>query len=233
MLLYTYREVDAPGSDVPPLGEVGQTKLRRLVFNLAKQGNWAMRAKWFAEKRLEPMLESCPVARTQAMGEGEACLVSRNHPMHDSVAYLSNQLPGETDILHEYFIPQGAFVPFVDRLRQLLRQEDGKLLNASVRVVHRESNALSYAPADNMLAVVLYLNQTTDREGNERMGRLTGALIDASSDLGGRFFLPYQLHYTAAQLARAYPEISAFFAAKREIDPDGLFGNAFYEKYKD
>jgi FAD/FMN-containing dehydrogenase len=82
-----------------------------------------------------------------------------------------------------------------------------------------------------MLAVVLYLNQTTDREGNDRMGRLTRALIDACSNHAGRFFLPYQLHYTREQLVRAYPEVDAFFAAKREIDPDGLFSNAFYEKY--
>jgi FAD/FMN-containing dehydrogenase len=210
---------------------VGQTRLRRLVFNLSKRGGIWMRAKWLAEKHLEPMLESCPVARTQAMGDGEACLVSRNHPMHDSVAYLRNSLPNETDILHEYFIPQDRFVPFVDRMRQLFQEHDTNVLNASIRVVHREDHALSYAPGDRILAVVLYLNQTTDRDGNERMARLTRALIDACSDVGGRFFLPYQLHYSREQLVRTYPEIESFFAAKREIDPDGLFTNTFYEKY--
>jgi FAD/FMN-containing dehydrogenase len=231
MLVYTYRQVEGAPGDMPPLGEVGQTKLRRLVFNLSKRGRVPMRAKWLAEKHLEPLLESCPVARTQAMGEGEACLVSRNHPMHDSVAYLRNDLPEETDILHEYFIPQDRFVPFVDRLRGVLREQGANLLNASVRVVHRETNLLTYAPADNMLAVVLYLNQATDRAGNERMARLTRTLIDVCSDEGGRFFLPYQLHYSSEQLRRAYPEIGAFFAAKREIDPDELLTSTFYEKY--
>jgi FAD/FMN-containing dehydrogenase len=231
MFVYTYRAVDAPGAVIPPLGEVGQVKLRRLVFNLAKRGSLPMRVKWWAEKRLEPMLEACPVARTQAMGEGEACLVSRNHPMHDSVDYLRNDLPAETDILHEYFVPQRSFVSFVDGLRRIVRGERARLLNASVRVVHRESNALSYAPQDGMLAVVLYLNQATDRAGAEHMARLTGRLIDLTADSGGRFFLPYQTVYSAAQLQRAYPEVGAFFAAKREIDPDGLLTSAFYEKY--
>ena len=81
----------------------------------------AMRLKWFAEKHIEPLLESCTVSRNQAMGEGEACLVSRNEPMHDSVPYLRNDLPDETDILHEYFIPQDRFVPFVDGLREIVR----------------------------------------------------------------------------------------------------------------
>jgi FAD/FMN-containing dehydrogenase len=165
------------------------------------------------------------------LGQAEGCFVSRNHPMHDSVAYLQNDLPGETDILHEYFIPQSSFVPFVDALREIVRDEDAHLLNASVRVVHREDNALSYAPADGMLAVVLYLNQTTDRAGSEKMARLTGRLIDLCSDVGGRFFLPYQLHYSAEQLERAYPAIRDFFAAKRALDPEGLLTNTFFERY--
>ena len=32
-----------------------------------------MRLKWFAEERIEPLLESCTVSRNQAPGEGEAC----------------------------------------------------------------------------------------------------------------------------------------------------------------
>jgi FAD/FMN-containing dehydrogenase len=49
--------------------------------------------------------------------------------------------------------------------------------------------------------------------------------------LGGRFFLPYQLHYTRDQLQQSYPEIGAFFSAKKRYDPDGLFTNTFYRKY--
>jgi len=230
MLLYTYTTVDAPGATIPPLGEVTGVKLRRLVFNLAKHGTLPMRLKWLAEKHLEPRLESCPVSRNQALGEGEGCLVSRNQPMHDSVRYLKNALPEETDILHEYFVPRDRLVPFVDGLRRIVSEQRAMLLNASVRVVHAEDNALSYAPAD-AFAVVLYLNQRTDAEGTARMARLTGSLIDLCAEQGGRFFLPYQLHYSAAQLRRAYPEADAFFAAKREYDPERLFTNRFYEKY--
>jgi FAD/FMN-containing dehydrogenase len=231
MLLYTYRRVDAPDAEIPPLGEVGTVRLRRLVFNLSKLGPGWMRIKWLAEKHLEPRLEACPVSRNEAMGQAEGCFVSRNHPMHDSVTYLQNSLPEETDILQEYFIPRSAFVEFVDELRTILRAEQANLLNASVRVVHREDNALSYAPSDDMLAVVLYLNQGTGRADTERMARLTGRLIELCSGVGGRFFLPYQLHYTAEQLERAYPEIRAWFAAKDQVDPETLLTNTFYERF--
>lgn len=230
MILYTYTEVDPGGVRIPPLGEVTGVKLRRLVFNLAKHGALPMRLKWLAEKHLEPRLESCPVSRNQALGEGEACLVSRNHPMHDSVRYLKNALPEETDILHEYFVPRDRLIPFVDGLRRIVGEQQATLLNASVRVVHAEDNLLTYAPAD-AFAVVLYLNQRTDAEGTARMARLTGALIDLCAAEGGRFFLPYQLHYSAEQLRRAYPEVDEFFAAKLEYDPARVFSNRFYEKY--
>ena len=205
-------------------------KLRRLVFNLSKHGSLAMRLKWFAEKRIEPMLESCTVSRNQALGEGEACLVSRNDPMHDSVPYLRNNLSNETDILHEYFIPRDQLVPFVDGLREIVRSAPVTLLNASVRVVHREDNFLTYAPADDMLAVVLYINQSTDRTGRGQMDAFTKQVIDLCLRARGRFFLPYQVAYTREQLEQSYPQMRQFLAARAEFDPDRVLTSTFVEK---
>jgi FAD/FMN-containing dehydrogenase len=225
MLVYTYREVSGSRGDIPPLPEaVAGVALRRFIFNTSKLGGPAMRLKWWAEKYIEPWLEGCPA------GKSDGCLVSRNHPMHDSVPYLTNRLSGETDILQEYFVPRDQLVPFIDGLRRILLEHDANVLNASVRVVKQEDHFLSYAH-DDMFAIVLYVNQTTDAEGNERMARLTRALIDLSLTCGGRFFLPYQLHYTADQLRQAYPQIDAFFRAKDYYDPDHLFTNTFYNKY--
>ena len=230
LLLYTYEEQDVPDAVIPPLGEVSSVKLRRFVLNFSKTGSLPMRLKWFAEKNIEPRLESCSVTRNQAMKDGEGCLVSRNEPMHDSVPYLRNNLRGETDILHEYFIPRANFVAFVDGLRQIVQEEKVNLLNASVRVVHQEDNFLNYAPVD-VFSVVLYINQITDSAGDEKMRRVTGQLIDLTIQMGGRFFLPYQLHYTAEQLEQSYPEIRVFFAAKQQYDPELRLTNTFYEKY--
>ncbi|TGV75661.1 FAD-binding oxidoreductase, partial [Mesorhizobium sp. M2D.F.Ca.ET.145.01.1.1] len=80
--------------------------------------------KWFTEKTLEPKFESCTVPRSSALAQGEACLVTRNNPMHDSVPYLFNDLMNETDILHEYFIPRAAYVEFIAEAREILRNQD-------------------------------------------------------------------------------------------------------------
>jgi FAD/FMN-containing dehydrogenase len=229
-LVYSYRRVDDAGVERPPLGEVAATRSRRLFVNLAKRGAWWRSLKWWAEKHLERRFETCTVTRAQAMGDGEACLVTRNDPMHDSVAYLRNNLPAETDILHEYFVPRERIVPFLDGLRAMFRAQVVNLDNASIRAVDAEHNALSYAPRP-AFSVVLYINQSTDADGTARMARLTSDLIDLTARNGGRFFLPYQLHYPAAQLERSYPEIRGFFAAKRRWDPEGRFGNSWYARY--
>jgi FAD/FMN-containing dehydrogenase len=231
MILYKYTKADIGEAEIPPLGAVSGVKLRRLVFNFSKLGTVPMSIKWYMEKNIEPKLEACDIKpRTQAMGEPETCWVSRNEPMHDSVAYIFNNLPNETDILHEYFIPRDQFISFVDGLRKIVQEHDVNLLNASVRVIHPEHNFLNYAPGE-MFAIVLYINQPTTSAGNEKMGTVTREVIDLTSQLDGRFFLPYQLVYTPEQLQRSYPMIQQFFGAKQKYDPDGLFTNTFYEKY--
>jgi FAD/FMN-containing dehydrogenase len=229
-LVYTYRRVPDQNAERPPLSEVGSTKIRRLTVNLAKRGSVFQSLRWWAEKNLEHRFESCTVQRAQALGDGEACLVSRNDPMHDSVAYLRNNLPEETDILHEYFVPRHELVAFIDGMRALFRARDANLVNASIRAVDAEHNALSYAPGP-AFSVVLYLNQSTDGEGNARMAALTSDLIELTLRHGGRFFLPYQLHYSPEQLERAYPEIRTFFAEKARWDPEGRFSNAWHARY--
>ncbi|RVB17675.1 FAD-binding oxidoreductase, partial [Mesorhizobium sp. M7A.F.Ca.CA.004.05.1.1] len=132
MIVYRYDKVaEQPPADQPEIGEPGSVGLKRVIINLAKWGSLFQELKWFTEKTLEPKFESCTVARTSAMAEGEACLVTRNNPMHDSVPYLFNDQMEETDILHEYFIPRAAYVEFIAEAREILRNQTMPVLNAS------------------------------------------------------------------------------------------------------
>jgi FAD/FMN-containing dehydrogenase len=231
-IVYIYEKAkkDISTEDIPPLGEVSNIKLRRFVINMAKFGGIAQQLKWWSEKYLEPKMESCSVSRNQALGSGEACMVARNEPMHDSVPYLFNNLIKETDILHEYFIPRENIVAFVDDMREIIKRNNTNLLNVSVRVVNRERGFLTYAPKE-AFSVVLFINQRSDENGNKKMEKVTQELIDATHAHDGRFFLPYQLHYTPEQLRTSYPQIDKFFTLKRRYDPDGLLTSTWYETY--
>jgi FAD/FMN-containing dehydrogenase len=228
MVVYRYdKAADTAPEDLPPLGGPGMVGVKRLILNLSKRGEWFRDLKWYVEKTLEPEFESCTVPRTAAMGEGEACLVSRNDPMHDSVPYLFNDLPGETDILHEYFFPRTEYAGFIAGAREILGRSRLPLLNASIRVVDSEDIALPYA-TEPAFSLVLYINQRTDAAGNAAMRALTRELIDLTLAHRGRFFLPYQLHYTGQQLLASYPELPTFMAKKSEVDPEGLFTSTFW-----
>ncbi len=229
-LVYRYAKVEDPIGERPPLGEVGAVKLRRVLVNLSKHGNPLRSLKWWSEKNLEHRFEACTITRAQAMANGEACLVSRNDPMHDSVPYLYNNLKSETDILHEYFVPRERILPFVEAMRGVFTRRNTNLINASIRAVEKEENALSYAP-ERAFSVVLYINQKATPAGDAEMKALTSELIDLTHAHGGRFFLPYQLHYSPEQLKASYPEIGAFFESKKRWDPDGLFRNSWYDRY--
>jgi FAD/FMN-containing dehydrogenase len=64
------------------------------------------------------------------------------------------------------------------------------------------------------------------------MKRDTQALIDLTHQHNGRFFLPYQLHYTEEQLLTSYPELPEFLAKKKELDPNERLSSTFYEYLK-
>jgi FAD/FMN-containing dehydrogenase len=230
MLLYTYRSTDRPQVSIPALREAGYVKASRLIFNIGKTGSLGRWTKWMVEKYVLPHVRPCYESRNQALTAPEACLVSRNQAMYSSTDALKSSVKHRTEILQEYFVPRHRLVEFIDGLRGALADKKADLLNASIRVVHKDNLVLSYA-RDDVFAVVLYFSQSTNSEGNADMGRLTRQLIDIAESLDGSFYLPYQLHYTKQQLRAAYPELDIFLELKTKYDPSGVFSNRLYEKY--
>jgi FAD/FMN-containing dehydrogenase len=231
MLLYTYRSTGRPQASIPPLQEAGYVGVSRLTFNFAKTGSLGRWTKWMVEKYVLPHVRPCYESRNQALTSPEACLVSRNQAMYSSTDALKSSLQHRTEILQEYFVPRAKLVEFIDGLRRALADKRADLLNASVRVVHKDNNVMLNYAKDEDFAVVLYFSQSTSSEGSADMGRLTRQLIDIAESVGGSFYLPYQLHYTKQQLQAAYPEVETFLRTKRKYDPSGVFSNRFFEKY--
>jgi FAD/FMN-containing dehydrogenase len=228
-LVYTYERVDA-AEPIPALEARSSGRVARLVLNVARLGGAGQKLKWTAQRHLLPHVRGCEEAHDEALREADACMVSRNQAMFESLGLLQNRLTQYTDVLHEYFLPHDQLVPFIDKLRTELRRHDAELLNASIRTVHQEDIALDYAQGERF-SLVLYLSQETTDAGNADMAHLTRTLIAAALDHGGTFYLPYQQHYTRNQVAQAYPEIDDFFAIKRRYDPSSMFQNSFFARY--
>lgn len=213
----------------PALQPDRHTRAERFVLNFSKTGVIGRWTRWFLEKHLKPHLQPC-ISRNQAIIRREPCLVTRNQEMYDPAGYLKEQL-NDTDILQEYFIPHNKMPEFVDGMRNIVRADDANLLNVTIREVHKDAiTALPYA-TQNMFAFVLYFNQRLNNHDSQVLQKTTSDLINLATNLNGTFYLPYQLYYSPEQLRKAYPEIDAFFAAKKKYDPSELFENRLYEKY--
>ena len=229
-IVYTYRSDPDADVDIPPLRATQNSRVGRLVLNLARHGGVAQRAKWAGQRYALPRFRACVQSRNEALRAGEACLVSRNQAMYNDLGLLRNRLTEYTDILHEYFLPHDELEAFLAEARGVLREHDAELLSASIRSVGQGEVLLDYAPGPR-LSVVLYLSQRTTRDGDRDMADLTERLVGLALAHGGTFYLPYQQHYTRDELLRGYPRADEFFALKDARDPGQIFMNGFYGRF--
>ena len=219
VILNVLTEDPDPKAEIPPLGELGLVGIRRTVFRGSVDSDYGKQLRWTAETKLQSQIREKAFSRNQLLNEG--------------VEIYENRQADSTDILHEYFVPQDRIELFVDQLRKIIPEENGNLLNVTVRHIEEDTDTfLRYADGP-MLSLVMLFNQKRTDEGEASMRKLTRRMIDAALSAGGRYYLPYRLHATPEQFHAAYPMAREFFAKKREYDPDELFQNQFYLKYGD
>jgi FAD/FMN-containing dehydrogenase len=215
-VLGCYTPVPETRGTVLPLAAFTTGGLQRLVFRNAAGSDTGKTLRWWLEREAGPWL---------------AGQVSRNALLNEPAAVFAGREAGSTDILHEYFVPQARLAEFARAARPIIRREEGNLLNVTVRDVRRDDrSALAYASED-MFGLVMLFVQDRSTAGEERMQRMTRALIDAAIDCGGRHYLPYRLHATGDQLRRAYPAWDAVIEAQRRHDPKGVFRNGLFQRY--
>jgi FAD/FMN-containing dehydrogenase len=216
-LLTVFRRAPSATGEIPELVSPGLRTVRREVYRAQIGSGVGKQLRWRAEKVFGEQICKTYVSRNQLLDEGAEVYQEQN--------------AGRADILHEYFIPTAQVAAFLERAREIIPRHDADLLNVTIRNVREDRDTfLRYADQD-MFAFVMLFNQPRTAEGDKRMEALTSELIEAAIECGGRYYLPYRLHATKDQFARAYPRATEFFERKRQIDPTGLFENQFSLKY--
>ena len=216
-LMITYRPTEDQ-SDLPAVQGSGvMSKLARHVYR-AQLGNERMkRIRWWTETDLGP-----------AVGGGET---TRNNLINEPVVTLDDRDETRTDILHEYFVSPERFADFLEVCRAVIPASYQEFLNVTLRFVNTDAESwLSYAPVPRIAAVMSFSQEMTSRAEAD-MARMTRELVDGVLGIGGSYYLPYRPHPTLDQLTRAYPRAAAFAAAKRNLDPNLIFRNNFWDSY--
>ena len=80
-------------------------------------------------------------------------------------------------------------------------------------------------------AWVVYYKQSMNESAQKKVKASTRELIDQVLSVGGRYYLPYQIHATSDQFKAAYPGYEKFFAVKKRVDPSHKFRNRLWDAY--
>lgn len=224
LVVVTWRYEGLPEPRASELTDEQHVLRDKFFFGLSRRFDWAKSFRWRLQMRHEPTL-------------ADSVLVSRNNAMRppttpfEFLDYYSKQ---DSDILQEYFVPVGEFVPFMDEIRALLTGMDANVLSATIRYVSPyDSPELAYAPSHESFAVVLLLNVGLAESAQAATESMTRQLVDAALRHDGSYYLTYQLYPSANQLLRAYPLAAHAFERKRFYDPNETFVNQFYQRYRD
>jgi decaprenylphospho-beta-D-ribofuranose 2-oxidase len=217
-LIYVYSEAPSLPKLADDLQGENSIWLRKVVFQASRTSNVGKIVRWELEKRLTPLVDPKTV--------------SRNTAMSVPVRFLQNPDPQTTDVLQEYFIPPEKADAFLESYPKLLKKYHIDLLNVTIRKVVQDTNALvSYAQTD-MYGFVVYYKVAQRSTGIQTLQAFTSELVEYLISINARYYLCYGSYYTQSQLITMYPEIRTLFALKTHYDPDTLFTNEWYEKYR-
>ncbi len=156
----------------------------------------------------------------------------RNHEASYDVAELE---PPSRDrysfVLQEYFVPVARFDEFVPKMRDVFLKHKVRVFNVSIRhALPDPGSMLAWAPEEVFAFVVYYEQRTTDQAKKE-VAVWTREMIDQVISVGGRYYLPYQIHATDEQIRNAYPRFEDFSELKKKLDPENRFRNRLWDRY--
>ena len=221
-IVTVWRRTDERPAGVFDLDHERNVRRDRFLFGLSRKYAWGKTLRWQAEKAF-------------SLWPPRGGIVSRNNAMRPPVSAIKMfdyHSPKDTDVIQEFFVPIPRFLDFFEDMRSVLLDSRANLLGVTIRYVkHDAESFLSYAPHEEAFATVLYINEPTSAEGRAKGGALIQRLVQLAAQHGGTFYLTYARDVELSDLREAYPQIDAFFLAKRRIDPERRFTSQFFEQY--
>ena len=136
-----------------------------------------------------------------------------------------------TYVLLEYFVPVDRFEEFEKDMAEIFIRFNVNVLNVSIRHAKADPGTYLAWAREEVFAFVVYYKQRTDAASKHAVAVWTRELADAVTAVNGAYYLPYQVHPTAEQFHKAYPNAQKLFDLKAKLDPDYKFRNIFWDTY--
>ena len=139
----------------------------------------------------------------------------------------------ETLVIGEHYVPREQLLTFMQQAREVFRRFGTEVIYGTIRAIVRDTDSfLPWAKAD-FACVIFNLRTPHIDAGLQQTADTFRALVDASSRLGGSFFLTYHRYASAAQVEACYPRFREWLTLKKRYDPQELFSSTWYVHYRD
>jgi FAD/FMN-containing dehydrogenase len=138
-----------------------------------------------------------------------------------------------SEMITELFVPRDRLVAFMNDVRRDFRMNAVDFIYGTIRLVEAERDTALPWARRNWACVVFNLHIDHRTEDLARAAAHFRRLIDHALRHDGSFFLTYHRFASAAQLLAAHPAIRDFLAAKRTLDPAGVFQSDWYRAVRE
>ncbi len=125
-------------------------------------------------------------------------------------------------------VPVEEFEIFVLKMRDIFIRQNASVLNISIRYVPRDPGSLLAWAREDVFSFTIIYHQDKDAESLLHTEAWSQELIQAAIDSDGSFYLPFQIHETTEQFAKAYPDAGKLFELKQIADPGNRFRNMLW-----
>lgn len=133
-----------------------------------------------------------------------------------------------SEMITEVYVPAQRVAEFLHAAARTLRELRADVIYGTVRLIHKDEESFLAWARDTFACVIFNLHVDHTPAGRDHAARSFRALIDLALERDGNFYLTYHRFATPDQLLRAYPQLPAFIAHKRRVDPGAVFDSDWW-----
>jgi len=145
---------------------------------------------------------------------------------------LASSAPGAASRPLRLLLPPEELAPFLAEAQAHCSAWRMPLSGVRVRRTRQENDTFLRWARREYAAVMLGIGEPRALGAAVRAAQVRGELIDRAIARGGSFPLHCTPEATRAQAEACYPELRAFLAEKRRVDPGEKLTNAWYRHYR-
>ena len=150
---------------------------------------------------------------------------------HGPLDKLLNTGVQATEIISELYVPREHLKSFLQGAAEILR---GKVdvIYGTIRLIEREDETILRWAKESYACIIFNLHTPHSEDGLLKTRTAFMQLIHLAIQMSGSFYLTYHKFADRSQVLACYSKFPDFLAAKKRIDPAGVFQSQWYRHYE-